>query len=125
MGFLVTQYPAVVRRGGSGVRRFTALDKGFASCDDPAALQRICGLLGPRAVTGFFWSGFTGCPRRLPPPTCAPGMYRAGQSTKSFDAVLASAGMGAPADAPPVTWRGSGEPCVAGRSGRPSRRERR
>jgi hypothetical protein len=67
MGFLVTQYPAVVRRGGSGVRRFTALDKGFASCDDPAALQRICGLLGPRAVTGFFWRWF----HRLPSPFTA------------------------------------------------------
>ena len=33
--------------------------------------------------------------------------------------------VGAPTDAPAVPWRGSGEPCVTGCSGRPSRRGRR
>ncbi len=34
---------------------FTALDNGFASCQDPALLQRVCDRLGPGAVTAFFW----------------------------------------------------------------------
>lgn len=34
---------------------FTALDNGFASCQDPVLLQRLCDRLGPGAVTGFFW----------------------------------------------------------------------
>jgi hypothetical protein len=34
---------------------FTALDNGFASCQDPALLQRVCDRLGPGAVTSFFW----------------------------------------------------------------------
>jgi hypothetical protein len=34
---------------------FTALDNGFASCADPALLQRVCDRLGPGAVTSFFW----------------------------------------------------------------------
>jgi hypothetical protein len=34
---------------------YTALDNGFASCDEPAMLQRLCDRLGPGAVTGFFW----------------------------------------------------------------------
>lgn len=34
---------------------FTALDNGFASCENPALLQRVCDRLGPGAVTGFFW----------------------------------------------------------------------
>jgi len=34
---------------------FTELDNGFASCEDPALLQRVCDRLGPGAVTGFFW----------------------------------------------------------------------
>lgn len=48
-------------RAGIG---FTALDNGFRSCDDPAALQAICDRLGPAAVTGFFWRWL----RRLPCP---------------------------------------------------------
>jgi hypothetical protein len=32
-----------------------ALDNGFAACDDPAALQRICDRLGPGALTQFLW----------------------------------------------------------------------
>jgi hypothetical protein len=34
---------------------FTALDNGFASCDEPGLLQRLCDRLGPGAVTSFFW----------------------------------------------------------------------
>jgi hypothetical protein len=34
---------------------FTALDNGFATCEDPALLQRLCDRLGPGAVTSFFW----------------------------------------------------------------------
>jgi hypothetical protein len=37
---------------------------GFRRCDDPVALQRICGGLGPGAVKSFFWRGA----RRLPSP---------------------------------------------------------
>lgn len=35
--------------------RFAELDNGFAACQDPALLQRVCDRLGPGAVTGFFW----------------------------------------------------------------------
>jgi hypothetical protein len=34
---------------------YTALDNGFASCEEPALLQRLCDRLGPGAVTAFFW----------------------------------------------------------------------
>jgi hypothetical protein len=43
---------------------FTELDNGFASCADPALLQRLCDRLGPGAVTSFFWRW----QRRLPSP---------------------------------------------------------
>ena len=43
---------------------FTELDNGFAACQDPALLQRVCDRLGPGAVTGFFWRWF----HRLPSP---------------------------------------------------------
>jgi hypothetical protein len=39
-------------KGGVG---YTALDNGFASCQDPALLQRLCDRLGPGAVIAFFW----------------------------------------------------------------------
>jgi hypothetical protein len=48
-------------RAGIG---YTALDNGFASCDNPACLQRICDRLGPGAVKSFFWRWL----RRLPSP---------------------------------------------------------
>jgi hypothetical protein len=48
-------------RAGIG---YTALDNGFASCDNPAALQRICDRLGSGAVRSFFWRWL----RRLPSP---------------------------------------------------------
>jgi hypothetical protein len=43
---------------------FTALDNGFASCQNPVLLQRVCDRLGPGAVSGFFWRWFY----RLPSP---------------------------------------------------------
>jgi len=43
---------------------YEALDNGFASCDDPAALQRICDGLGPEPVRNFYWRWFN----RLPSP---------------------------------------------------------
>lgn len=48
-------------RAGIG---YTALDNGFASCDDPAGLQRTCDRLGSGAVKSFFWRWA----RRLPSP---------------------------------------------------------
>ena len=41
---------------------FCELDNGFLSCEDPAALQRVCDRLGPGAVKAFFWRW----QRRLP-----------------------------------------------------------
>jgi hypothetical protein len=49
------------QRAGIG---YTAMDNGFASCTDPAGLQRICDRLGPGAVSRFFWRWL----RRLPCP---------------------------------------------------------
>src|SRR5258708_2459058 len=46
---------------------FDALDNGFSSCADPAALQRICNRLGASAVHAFFWRWF----HRLPSPFTA------------------------------------------------------
>jgi hypothetical protein len=43
---------------------YEALDNGFRSCADPAALQRICNRLGPNDVHAFFWRWF----HRLPSP---------------------------------------------------------
>lgn len=43
---------------------YTAMDNGFAACDDPAGLQRICDRLGSGAVKSFFWRWL----RRLPSP---------------------------------------------------------
>jgi hypothetical protein len=53
-----------LERAGIGYR---ALDNGFAACDDPAALQRLCDGLGPSAVERFMdrWE------RRLPSPFTA------------------------------------------------------
>jgi len=46
---------------------YEALDNGFRSCTDPAALQRICDRLGPGAVKSFFWRWQL----RLPSPLTA------------------------------------------------------
>jgi len=34
---------------------FRSLDSGFASCQDPTALQRVCNRLGSGAVKNSFW----------------------------------------------------------------------
>ena len=57
-------YPIWIWRGGhewakrqcerAGIGH-TALEGGFASCDDPAGLQRICDRLGSGAVKSFLW----------------------------------------------------------------------
>lgn len=52
---------------------YQALDNGFRSCDDPAALQRVCDRLGPGAVKSFFWRWCL----RLPSPF-TPSDRRAG-----------------------------------------------
>ena len=46
---------------------YEALDNGFRSCQDPAALQKICDRLGPGAVKNFFWRWL----HRLPSPFSA------------------------------------------------------
>ncbi|MCI0623711.1 MAG: hypothetical protein L0387_18980 [Acidobacteria bacterium] len=46
---------------------YEALDNGFRSCKDPAALQKICDRLGPGAVKNFFWRWL----HRLPSPFTA------------------------------------------------------
>ena len=43
---------------------YEALDNGFRSCENAAALQRICDRLGPGAVKSFFWRWL----ERLPSP---------------------------------------------------------
>ena len=40
-----------MRKAGIG---FTALSNGFATCEDPAALQAICDRLGPGTINVFF-----------------------------------------------------------------------
>ena len=43
---------------------WTALSNGFATCQDPAALQEICDRLGPGTIQGFFdrWMGLLPLP---------------------------------------------------------------
>lgn len=45
---------------------YEALDNGFLSCADPAALQKRCDQLGSGAVRDFFWRWYW----RLPSPMC-------------------------------------------------------
>jgi hypothetical protein len=51
----------VAAKAGLG---FTALDNGFAACDDPVALQRICDRLSPAKIDGLVRKWL----RRLPHP---------------------------------------------------------
>ena len=51
-------------RPGSAI---TALDNGFATCDDPAAVQAICDRLGPSRSTRCCASGWRSCRTRSPP----------------------------------------------------------
>jgi hypothetical protein len=50
---------------------FEALDNGFRSCADPAALRRVCNRLGASAVHTFFWRWF----HRLPSPFTADDLH--------------------------------------------------
>lgn len=40
---------------------FTALDNGFLTCADPAALQAVCDALSPADIEGFFTAGWPSC----------------------------------------------------------------
>jgi hypothetical protein len=53
--------------------RYEALDNGFRSCENPAALEQICERLGAEAVKSFFWRWV----HRLPSPFSAAD-FRAG-----------------------------------------------
>jgi hypothetical protein len=44
---------------------FTALDNGFAACDDPGALQAICSSLGPAQIEAFVAKWLARLPRPL------------------------------------------------------------
>jgi hypothetical protein len=44
---------------------YQALDNGFRSCADPAALQKICDRLSPTEVRDFFWRWFLRWPSPL------------------------------------------------------------
>ena len=48
---------------------FTVLSNGFATCEDPDALQEICDRLGPGTINVFFDRWMSGCRCRLPTPT--------------------------------------------------------
>jgi hypothetical protein len=82
---------------------YQALDNGFRSCSDPAALQRICDRLGADDVQGFFrrWRRRLPSPfseadfgadtairwrfanSKLPTPTCSTGRRQAGCGLKA------------------------------------------
>jgi len=51
---------------------FTELSNGFASCEDPAALQAICDRLGPGHIRCSPSAGGPGCRCRSPAPTGRP-----------------------------------------------------
>lgn len=46
---------------------YEALDNGFRSCEDPAALQKICDRLGTGAVKNFFWKWLHSLPSPFTP----------------------------------------------------------
>ena len=54
---------------------FEALDNGFAACDDPARLQRICDRLGPAQIDRFLRKWLARLPHPSPPPTAAGYRY--------------------------------------------------
>jgi hypothetical protein len=54
---------------------FTALSNGFASTDDPAALQAICDRLGPGTINVFFERWMARLPLPLDPPDRAAGYW--------------------------------------------------
>jgi hypothetical protein len=54
---------------------FTELSNGFASCDDPAALQAICDRLGPGDIQAFFDRWVSRIPLPLAPADRAAGYW--------------------------------------------------
>jgi hypothetical protein len=54
---------------------FTELSNGFASCDDPAALQAICDRLGPGDIQAFFDRWVSRIPLPLTPADRAAGYW--------------------------------------------------
>jgi len=54
---------------------FTELSNGFASCDDPAALQAICDRLGPGDIQAFFDRWMSRLPLPLTPADQAAGYW--------------------------------------------------
>jgi hypothetical protein len=54
---------------------FTELSNGFASCDDPAALQAICDRLGPADIQAFFDRWVSRIPLPLTPADRAAGYW--------------------------------------------------
>ena len=61
---------------------FTALDNGFATVDDPAALQEICDRLGPGQIDGCCASGWRSCRTRSPLPTAKPATAMTSRSCR-------------------------------------------
>jgi hypothetical protein len=55
------------RQASSAGLGFTALSNGFASCEDPDALQAICDRLGPQAIQVFFERWMSVLPLPLTP----------------------------------------------------------
>ena len=51
---------------------FTALDNGFAACEDPVRLQRVCHRLNAGRSTRCCASGWRSCRTRSPTPTGRP-----------------------------------------------------
>jgi hypothetical protein len=61
------------RKAGPG---FTELSNGFASCDDPALLQRICDVLQPGTIEVFFQRWLSRLPLPLGPADRQGGYWR-------------------------------------------------
>jgi hypothetical protein len=61
---------------------FTALDNGFATVDDPAALQAICDRLVRDRSTGCCVSGWRSCRIRSPLPTAKPATAMTSRSCR-------------------------------------------
>jgi len=63
------------RAAASAGAGFTELSNGFASCDDPAALQAICDRLGPGDIQAFFDRWVSRIPLPLTPADRAAGYW--------------------------------------------------
>jgi len=64
------------RQASSAGLGFTALSSGFASCEDPDALQAICDRLGPGAIQVFFERWMSVLPLPLTPADRQAGYWR-------------------------------------------------